>query len=59
MTVYVGIQIAYYSELHEIMVLNHFRHADDDSELCFDAHMTPSPLSRYNGISTQITDNSG
>ena len=42
MTVYAGIQLAYYSELHEIMVLDYFRHADDDSELRFDAHMTLS-----------------
>ena len=46
------------SELHEIMDLDHARYADHDSEICFYAHITSSPLSRCNGICMQITDNS-
>ena len=45
-------------DVHLIVVLHHFRYANYDSEIRFNVHMKLFPLSRYNGASMQITNNS-
>ena len=45
-------------DVHLIMGLHHFRYADYDSEIRLNVHMKLFPLSRYNGASMQLTNNS-